>query len=136
MKTTLTLILVALIGASNAVAQQSGESFEQFLSQFASDAAFRVSRTSDPLPVQIGSELVSEVLKEKWPASRVAAKTAPLLSKQGLSAQGLQQRITKLGAREIEVFQYREEADSYMITYRFELRNGKWYLAAYLDESM
>jgi hypothetical protein len=50
------------------------------------------------------------------------------LSVAELAAEVLSQEIKKISATRIDAFQFRDEADSYLVTYRFELRKGSWFL--------
>ena len=130
------LLALVLTAASNPSIASSKEPFKEFLARFASEPEFRSQRIADPLSIRIGNEALSEVASEKLPAARAVALTAPLLSETVLVERGLRQRISRVSGSTMEVFQYRDEADSYLVTFRFELRGGKWFLTSFCDDSM
>ena len=112
------------------------EPFQPFLTRFISDTPFRAQRIASPLPVRFGTEADTGVHNERWSPERVVKDLQVPLSKEALAKEGLSQEVRKVTPQVTEVFQFREEADSYLFTYRFTLRRGKWYLTRVVDESM
>src|SRR5207245_6474010 len=101
---------------------------------FIGNARFRLQRVVTPLPADVppgcGGSLV-----EKWGRAEVTKNLVVPLSRRELEAEYLSQKITEVSGTEISLFQFRPEADSYLITYTFRLRNGRWYLVGYQDAS-
>jgi hypothetical protein len=128
------VLLVLEAAGGLAADRRRPEPFEGFLPRFIADEQFRLQRVRYPLTVKLGSSCEEDWQFEKWSKARVRKEGVAPLSPSGLAAKGLEQRVTKLSPGKIEVLQYRDEADSYLLTYRFELVARRWYLT-YLEDS-
>ena len=128
-------ILMALAIPRVTVAAESADTFDAFLKRFVADNRFRLQRTTYPLAAHLGNACEEDWKTEKWPRSRVEKENLKPLSVAELAANGLSQEIKKISATRIEVFQFRDEADSYLVTYRFELKKGSWVLAWFEEGS-
>jgi hypothetical protein len=133
-------ILALIIVAAAAWTSHAGvmrEDFTVFLRHFVQDSRFRAKRITVPLSVDLSSSCEEEPnrSKEKWNRAAIAKKFIVPLDHATLAAEGLEQRITELASIEVSLFQFRDEADSYLITYTFRRRDGRWYLIAYEDAS-
>src|SRR5438552_16032479 len=93
------------------------EDFTVFLPHFIHARPFRQSRMVVPLPVIFGSECDQGVKNSKWSARLIAKNFIVPLTREQLAAQGLSQRLTEVSSTEVTLFQYRDEADSYLVTY-------------------
>ena len=127
------LLLTLLSSLAGAV---EPETFALFLSRFCSDSAFRVERTPVPLSVNLGNKADGEPVRENWSKEEVARSFIPPLSASKLREYGLAERLSICGPQCREIFQYRREADSYLLSYRFERRENLWFLVEYRDESL
>lgn len=129
-------ILVALVAQHvGAAGVESSAKFDTFLKRFVADRHFRSERTMYPLRARLGNECEENWKTEKWPRARVMKEDVRPLSAAELAAQDLSQEVRNISASRIEVFQFKDEADSYLLTYRFERRNGCWFLTWFQDES-
>ena len=126
------LLLYSLAGQAGAA---EPEPFEVFFSRFCVDATFRSERTAVPLEECPGNEADGGPVRESWSAERIGKGFIPPLSDRELDARGLAQGLNDCGSECQEVFQYREEADSYLLSYQFKRQSGFWYLVEYRDES-
>ncbi len=128
------LVFIALTYACTA-APARAEDFTVFLKKFIRDVQFRSDRVITSLPADLTSDCDDEPRHEIWNRAAVKKNLIVPLSRNELEAQYLSQQITKVSRNEISVFQFREEADSYLITYTFRRRSGHWYLVGYRDAS-
>jgi len=111
--------------------------FVAFVERFATDKSFRLERISFPLVVTLGDGAAREKVQERWSRSQFEAISAPLLlSGAALKRHGLSQRIRQVDTTDREVYQFREEADSWRRIFRFRDVDGCWYLIAYADKSL
>ncbi|HYM60902.1 MAG TPA: hypothetical protein VEZ11_08415 [Thermoanaerobaculia bacterium] len=131
----LCLLVVALHSCSSTVTPSPrAEAFEPFLGRFIADEGFRLHRITYPLSVKLGDKCEGEWEEASWPREKARSEGVAPLTKQELKADGLKQRITRVSSGKVEVFQYQPEADSYLLTYRFELVGGLWFLT-YLEDA-
>jgi hypothetical protein len=122
---------IAGVPASNTV-----EPFRSFFTRFVRDDGFRSTRISYPLTAFIGNQDSDEVHHYRWSKRQVAAKMEPPVSAADLASRGLEERIVCNDSHHMTVFQFRPEADSYMIEYQFTRRGRAWFLTVYRDSSM
>lgn len=132
MKKLAPLLILLLFGCSST---GDREDEHVFLQEFVTSRSFQLSRTQVPLPMSLGSACEGDVSEERWPRAKVESDLILPLDDADLAFRGLSQRLTVESSTAFEVFQYREEADSYLIAYRFELIRGKWRLVRVTDES-
>ena len=131
----LCMIVCVLLSTSGA-ALASDSSFNGFLERFLSDEQFRMNRIRLPLIAHLGNKAVVKVSVERWSRKQIKDNLPLLLSKQELAKQGLKQSLHKRSNSRIEIFQYMPEADSYLLTYRFEKMRGNWFLTFFEDASL
>lgn len=133
------LLFVGLLGlqmaGSRAVCLEPPETFGSFLDRFLSEKQFRLARIRYPLIARLGSSCEGDLRVEKWSRAKTQEAAVRPMSPVELAAEGLTQRIKKVSAHRVEVFQFREEADSHLVTYRFELKGSAWYLTWFEDRS-
>jgi hypothetical protein len=127
-------IAALLIGAGPAYSSSTAEQFSPFLRRFVADQAFRESRIILPLEAHVGSRCEDDVKRESWDQPALQKSFTPPLSGSALRSEGLSRNFEYRKA-EVRMQQFREEADSYEILYVFQLREGRWYLVKYHDES-
>jgi hypothetical protein len=132
--TFLLLVLLGAMPSSVASSSAAREDFTVFLKKFIANQRFRAQRVVTPLPADLRSDCADSGV-EKWGPAEIRKNLVVPLSRRELEAEYLTQDITEVSGTEISLFQFREEADSYLITYTFRLRNGRWYLVAYQDAS-
>ena len=125
------LLVVIVLGTTGA----SQDDFTVFLRRFLRSSEFRKSHTAAPLPFVLGGDCDEPEQRGKWPAAAAAKNVIVPLDRGQLNAQGLSQQIMEVSADEVKVFQFREEADSYRVTYRFRRIRGRWLLVGYEDTS-
>lgn len=113
-----------------------GESFETFFEKFVKQSEFRSSRIEYPLTAKIGhsDDLGIETLH--WTPEQVAKEFTPPLSREELKIKGYNQRIRWSTKEKLYVFQFLDEADSYLLMYHFHVVHGKWFLYLYEDASL
>jgi hypothetical protein len=130
------VVLLALEASRGVAAdRRTLEPFENFLLRFVVEKQFRMDRVRYPLIAKLGNSCEEDWRVEKWSKATTQKRGVTPLSASELAAENLKQRITKLSPRKIEVFQFRDEADSYLLTYRFELVGARWYLTYFEDLS-
>ena len=109
--------------------------FVTLFNRFCSDGTVRNSRVVFPLSVRVGSTCEENVKAFKWTRRTFRRQFATPQSTDELAREGLSQQITEESSTSVQVFQFRDEADSYQLRYTFELRAGRWLLVKYEDES-
>lgn len=129
------LPLVLLVVVLLPTEAKATEDFVTFFRRFCSDAQFRMSRVQFPLTVRLGSFCEEDLTVEKWSRRRFAAEFTVPVTLEEREKQFLSQQITQPSSGEVEVFQYHEEADDYLLRYYFRLRNGRWFLVKLSDRS-
>jgi hypothetical protein len=127
-------LLLALLSALAGAVEP--EAFALFLSRFCSDSAFRMERIAVPLKVNLGNKADGEPVREDWTKEEVARSFIPPLSASKLQEYGLAERVSICGSECREIFQYRREADNYLLSYQFQRRGNLWFLVEYWDESL
>jgi len=105
-------------------------SFAAFFARFASEEQFRSERIVFPLHARVGSPSEGQT-NERWSKEQLGAKFNPPVPSQRLKTQGLVEKTTQVSSREVEVEQSIPNSDSYIVTYRFKLKNGCWFLIQY-----
>ena len=126
-------LLLVLITATTRAAPP--EDFITFLHRFRSDRAFRVTRVEFPLKVRLGSSCEEDVKTFSWNPHTFTLKFTLPRTLDDLAAEGLSEQITQPSSFEVQVFQFRDEADSYLLKYLFRLRRGRWFLKRFEDTS-
>jgi hypothetical protein len=133
-------VLLLVFFASIAFGANAGtraEDFTVFIKHFRRDRTFRESRIRFPLPVDLSSTCEEEPgrSKARWGRAEFRKSFVVPQERAALSAEGLDRQLTERSATEIQLFQFRPEADSYLVTYTFRLRSGRWFLVGYEDGS-
>ncbi len=129
------LVLVLALSACGTAAAAQPEDFIAFLHRFRNDSQFRLSRVRFPLDARFGSMCEDDVKEVRWSRRTFAKNFALPLTLKELERHYLSEQITELSPDEIEIFQFRDEADSYLVTYRFRRSHGRWHLVQFKDES-
>lgn len=121
MKSSLALLLCLSILSVPGCAKSSGadESFTVFLDRFIREESFRVSRTSLPLLVLVGSPSGARAA-ETWSMEQFKEKFTVPVPKDRLPSTST--------PTEVEILQSKRK-------YRFELKGGRWFLTYFEDSS-
>ena len=130
---------LSVLGCSGWFSQ--GEDFDLFFDRFRSEKAFELDRTVFPLAVyrdEFGvtenGEDDSQVVKSE--ISKAAASRQPVLSEyiaeHDLSFQ-VESAARRDAVRMVKVFKANTD---WLIEYRFELKNGQWWLVSEHDHSL
>ena len=130
------ILLAGLLLSANGAKLAPDSSFNSFLERFLSDKQFQMDRIKLPLIAQLGHQGAGKVRVERWSRKQLKKNLSLPLSKRELAKEGMKQSLRKLSDSRTEVFQYKPESDSYLVTYRFEKIRGNWYLTLYKDESL
>jgi hypothetical protein len=125
-------LLVFITGTARAAPP---EDFVTFLHRFRSDRAFRVARVEFPLKARVGSSCEEDVKTFAWNRHAFTLKFTLPRTLNDLAAEGLSEQITQPSSVEVQVLQFRDEADSYLLKYTFRLRRGRWFLEGFEDTS-
>ena len=133
---SLIAMVLTVVATSTSASDVKPEQFAAFLARFVSDESFRLSRVRLPLPAAIGNEESDEVRKYRWSKAEVRENLQEPHSKDELTKEGLDQEITWLSSTHVKLFQFRPDADSYLIECHFRRVHGQWYLTSYRDFSM
>lgn len=126
-RAALLFCLSALSLAGCAKSSGADESFPVFLGRFIQEAPFRTSRTSLPLLVLVGSPS-EDRSAQTWTAEQFKEKFTPPVMKDRLHT------LTSTPT-EVELLQSIPRSDRYTLKYRFELKNGRWFLTYFEDSS-
>ena len=125
----LTLLLSScdLFRKASKPADSSPENFEEFYLRFHNDPAFQMSRLAFPLEGKlIESEGETEWTVENWPVMKV-----PIWD--------ISDPIFKTDYQKEDTEFYQKvwvENSGFISEYRFELRNGKWFLVYALEQNL
>jgi len=130
------IVALAFTAIAGVPASNTGEPFRSFFTRFVRDGGFRSTRISYPLTAFIGNKDSEEVHHYRWSKRQVAEKMEPPVAAADLASRGLEERIVCNDAPHMTVFQFRPDADSYMIEYHFTRRGRTWFLTFYRDSSM
>jgi|GEM_PF-1673808 len=144
--TTAAVFSILLLGSSASVAvpmtmpvcKKPDISFQTFLRRFADDVAFQRSRIVLPLVARAGDGVTTETTIALWSLARIRALKDPLIyPRNALKREHLDQHIEMLDDRQgyAELFQFRDEADSVKLLYRFRRHGGCWALEEFNDIS-
>jgi len=128
-------VFLILFGGTHAHATAADEDFASFLKRFGADDQFRLSRIEFPLHVRVGSSCEGSEENLRWSVRHFAKEfTAPVPHDQ-LTREDLTEEIVKISAESIKIAQFHEGADSYLMTYTFKRRHGRWFLVHFEDGS-
>ena len=119
-RAALLFCLSALSLAGCVKSSGADESFAVFLDRFIQEASFRTSRTSLPLLVLVGSPS-EDRSAQTWTAEQFKEKFTPPVMKDRLHT------LTSTPT-EVDLLQAKRK-------YRFELKNGRWFLTYFEDSS-
>jgi uncharacterized protein DUF4348 len=129
----LTTIIAAV--TTSTLAARANEDFASFFRRFVSERTFRISRVPLPLEVTMGNVCGETKDDSKWSRREYMKEFTPPLSSEQLTSRGLSESVTQVSLTEVAVFQYRDEADSYLLTYTFRRIRGHWVLTHFEDMS-
>jgi hypothetical protein len=127
------LILLVFVLITETAGARPAEDFTVFLRHFRTDEHFRVSRVAFPLRVRFGSSCEDDVKSLKWSRPHFTKFFQPPLSLQQIESESLSEQITEVSSMEIRVFQFRDDADSYLMKYTFRRQHGRWFLVGFED---
>jgi hypothetical protein len=136
-RTAAILVVLSFVTAdvTSTHAATADEDFTVFLRRFIGDTNFRVSRARIPLPVTVVSSCEKMQADLDWNRHEFRRRFTRPLSGAQLAENGLSQQITDVSNREVRVYQYRSDADSYRFLYTFRKIAGRWVLAHFEDSS-
>src|SRR5262245_4575678 len=132
---TLALLLAATVASPLCAGErQSAEPFPTFLSRFASNQGFRETRIKYPLHAILGNPTDPRI-REKWSRAQLKDKFTPPVASNRLELEGLEQKISFPSETEVEVTQSQPQSDSYILIYRFKLKDSQWFLVNFENSS-
>jgi hypothetical protein len=138
------LALLFGVATVSAQAQEDGvkciekdKSFREFLPRFTDNRQFQLQRITFPLVVRFGEPFLAPPTIELWGIAAIRDfKTPIILSMAERKKRGLEQKVLSATEQLVEVYHFRDEADSYRIRYLFRNYAGCWYLEQFHDTGL
>src|ERR1700730_16305041 len=104
-------IVASLLICASSSATTLHEDFSGFLRRFITEPRFRSMRTTYPLIARLGSQCEEEHRTERWNRVAVSKHLTVPLSHAALAKEGLSEQLTKISGTEVQLLQFRDEAD-------------------------